>query len=167
MLIIELLINRNLVKAEAALSQANSDNIIELCRKYLLTLSKYREELSKLRGLPEINLQQPSKLARELTEQVRRVIRSAIEISTREHNQTQDLLDSFTAINGYEAVETFNRLKHKDIDNWELRSGGVYSKDLGEQKFMTIQEAVEAASLLRREAYVSQKISFSKQTALA
>jgi hypothetical protein len=162
MLIVELLVNQNLVKAEVALSQANSGNIIELCRQYLLSLTKYRDELSKLRGIPEINFRQSSSLARELTEQVRKAIRSVIEITTRERNQTKSLLNSFTSISGYEAVDTFNRLKYKGFDNWELCSSGVHSKDYADDKLMTIQEAVDKASLLRRDAYIAQKVTFLK-----
>jgi hypothetical protein len=158
MLIVKLLVNENLLNAEIALNRANSSNIIELCRTYLLMLTEYRDELYKLRGTPEINLKQSSKLARELTEQVRKAIRSALEITTRERNETENLLESFTAISGYEAVETFNELKYQGFDNWELWSGGVRLKDNAEgEKYPTMQEAVETASLLRREAYLAQK----------
>src|SRR5205085_898486 len=113
MLIIELLVNENLIKAESALNGANSGNLIELCREYLRILTEYRDELYKLRGIPEINLEQQSSLSRELVEQVRKTIRSAIEITTRERNRTELLLTSFTSISGYEVVDTFNRLKYK------------------------------------------------------
>jgi hypothetical protein len=162
MLIVELLVNENLIKAETALSGADGGNIVELCRKYISLLTKYREELSKLRGIPEINFQQSSSLARELTEQVRKAIRSTIEITTRERNHTESLLESFTAISGYEAAETFNRLKYKGFENWELRAGGVRPKDAAEDNLITMQEAVEQAGLLRREAYVSEKLTFFK-----
>jgi hypothetical protein len=160
MLIIKLLVNENLLNAESALNQADSGNIIELCRKYLLLLNTYRDELAKLRGAPEISLRQSSALARELTEQVRKAIRSAIEITTRERNQTESLLNSFTSISGYEAVETFNRLHYKGFDNWELQASGVRSERNAENELLSIQDAVETAGLLRREAYITKKISF-------
>lgn len=158
--IVKLLVNENLLNAEIALNRANSSNIIELCRAYLLVLTEYREELYKLRGAPEINLKQSSKLARELTEQVRKAIRSALEITTRERNETENLLESFVTISGYEAVKTFNQLKYKDSDGWEIQSGGVRVKDNAEgENPLTIEEAVETASLLRRDAYLAQKTS--------
>jgi hypothetical protein len=161
MLIVELLVNENLIKAETALSGADSDNIVELCRKYILLLTKYRDELSKLRGIPEINFQRSSALARELTEQVRKAIRSTIEITTRERNHTESLLESFTAISGYEAAETFNRLKYKGFDNWEMRAAGIRPQD-DAGDLMTVEKAVEQAAFLRREAYVSEKVTFFK-----
>ena len=164
MLIVNLLVNENLLNAETALNRAESSNIIELCRKYLSLLTEYRDELYKLRSSPEINQPQTSPLARELTEQVRKAIRSAVEITTRERNQTEHLLQTLTAISGYEAAETFNFLKYKGFDNWEMRSGGVRVKGDGDE-LMTIQEAVEKASSLRCEEYVVRKTVFFKQTA--
>lgn len=162
MLIVKLLVNEKLLNAEIALNRADSGNIIELCKAYLSVLTEYRDELYKLRGTPEINLKQSSKLARELTEQVRKAIRSAVEITTRERNETENLLESFTVISGYEAVETFNELKYKGFDSWELWSGGTRLKDDAEnEKRMTMEETVETASLLRREAYLAQKTALS------
>ncbi len=167
MLMVKLLVNENLLNAETALSRADSGNLVELCRKYLLLLNQYRDELYKLRSSPEINLQQQtSPLARELTEQVRKAIRSAVEITTRERNQTEQMLESLTAISGYEAAETFNRLKYKGFDNWEMRSSGVRVKG-DEGELMTIEEAVAQASLLRCEEYIANKTVFSKQNGSA
>jgi hypothetical protein len=162
MLIVKLLVNENLLNAESALNKADCDNIIELCRKYLLVLNNYRDELSKLRGAPEISFQTSSSLARELTEQVRKAIRSAIEITTRERNQIESLLNSFTAISGYEAVDTFNHLQYRGFDNWELQASGVRSKTNSAEEIMTIQDAVKTAGLLRREAYITNKTAFFK-----
>lgn len=160
MLIIELLVNEKLIKAEFALNQANSGNIVDLCRDYLQVLTEYRDELYKLRGVPEINLQQPSLLARELVEQVRKAIRSAVEITTRERHRTESLLASFISISGYEVVNTFNRLKYRGFDNWELKANSVNSQNNGGYEQIAIQEAVETASLLRREAYITGKTTF-------
>jgi hypothetical protein len=160
MLIIELLVNENLIKAESALNGANSGNLIELCREYLRILTEYRDELYKLRGIPEINLEQQSSLARELVEQVRKTIRSAIEITTRERNRTELLLTSFTSISGYEVVDTFNQLKYKGFDNWELKANSVNSQNNGGFEQIAIQEAIDAASLLRRESYITDKTVF-------
>lgn len=160
MLMLKLLVNEKMLDAELALNQANSGNIIELCQKYLLLLNEYRDELHKLRGTPEISLQQSSSLARELTEQVRKAIRSAVEITTRERNETESLLASFVTINGYEAVGTFNQLKYKGSDQWELRASGARVKGVADDQLIKIEEAVETASLLRREAYVAHKTTF-------
>lgn len=162
MLMVELLVNENLLKAEFALNQANSGNIIELCREYLRILTEYRDELYKLRGSPEITLQQSSPLARELTQQVRKAIRSAVEITTRERNKTESLLESFTSISGYEAIDTFNRLKYKGFDDWQLGANSIRPGNNGTEGQMTMQEAVDAASLLRREAYIMFKTTFLK-----
>lgn len=162
MLIVQLLVNEKLLNAEYALNQADSSNIIELCRDYLQVLSEYRDELHKLRGVPEINLQQSSSLARELAEQVRKTIRAAIEITVRERNQTELLLQSFTSISGYEAIDTFNRLKYKGFDNWQLGANTIRSENSADEGQMTMQEAVDTASLLRREAYIADKITFLK-----
>lgn len=165
MLIVQLLVNENLLNAEGALNRAESGNLIELCQKYLLLLNEYREELFKLRSAPEINPRQSTPLARELTEQVRKAIRSAVEITTRERNHTENLLESLTAISGYEAAETFNQLKYKGFDNWEMRSSGVrVGGDGGE--LLTIQEAVEKAGLLRRQEYITNKTTFFRQNSV-
>lgn len=162
MLIVELLVNENLLKAEAALNQANSGNIIELCREYLRVLNVYREELHKLRGTPEITLQESSFLVRELTEQVRKAIRSAIEITTQERNKTELLLESFISISGYEAIDTFNRLKYKGFDDWQLGANTIRPRNNDSNVQMSMQEAVDAASLFRREAYIAHKTTFFK-----
>ena len=163
MLIIEMLVNENLINAEAALNQAKSSNIVKLCREYLQILTEYREELYKLRGVPEINLQPPSALTRELVDQVRKAIRSAVEITTRERKQTELLLDSFTSISGNEAVDTFNRLKFKGFDNWEIKANAVYSQNNRDFEQINVQEAIEAASLLRRDSYINDKTLFLRQ----
>lgn len=160
MLIVNLLVNENLLNAESALNNADSDSIIGLCRAYLQMLNIYRDELIKLRGASDTSYRQTSPLARELTEQVRKAIRSAIEITTRERNQTELLLGSFVSISGYEAADTFNQLKYQGFDDWQLQSSRICRKnDSGEIK-MTIEDAVQNAGLLRREAYITRKITF-------
>ena len=160
MKIINLPTNERLKKAELALNEANSDNIIQLCQDYLQQLNAYRNELYQLRNAPELNLNQQSTLERELIEQSRKAVRSAIEFTVRERNKIQSLLDSFTSINGYRATATFNNIKYKGFDNWEMQSSGVRLKDTNNAEFMTIQQAVETAGKLRREAYIEHKITF-------
>jgi hypothetical protein len=158
--IIKLSENENLQNAEFALSQATSDNIIERCRSYLLLLFLYREELYKLRGTPEINLYQSHPLARELVEQTRKSIRTAIQTITLKRNQTESLLKSFTSISGYQAVNTFNQLKYRSSNEWEMRSNVVRIKTDDNNKKITIEQAVEIASQLRRDAYLANKTVF-------
>ena len=154
--------NENLLDAERMLKKASSDNIVELCEKYLQLLNEYRAELYKFRGTPEINLQQSSPLARELVEQKRNAIRTELEIITRKRNETESLLESFTSINGYEAVKTFNQLEYKGFTSWELRANEVRPRNDDNNERMTMQEAVETASLLRREAYVTYQVTFPR-----
>lgn len=155
MKIINLPVNENLLQAKAALAQAASENIVELSRNYLLALDAYRDELYRLSKMPEINLSYGSAFGRELIEQSRNSVRAAIELTVRERNKTQALLDSLTVITGYQAAETFNQLKYKGFDDWEMRAGGVRSKDLSGGEQMTVQQAVETAGRLRREFYVA------------
>jgi hypothetical protein len=161
--IISLLINKDLKKSELALSEANSNNIIELCQNYLIQLDAYRDQIYQLRYIPELNLNQQSSSGRELIQQSKQAVRSALEIMVRERNTTQSLLDSFTSINGYQATATFNQLKYKGFDNWEMQSSGVRLKDTDIDQFMTIPQAVETAGKIRREAYVKDKITFYNQ----
>lgn len=139
--------------ARLALDRAMSNNIIELCKQYLGLLGVYRAELYKLPDKLELNLRSSSR--REDVNCARQAVRAAIEHTTRERNQTETLLLSFTAVSGYEAAETLNRQKYKGQDNWELRAGGVGCVGVPGKR-MSIQEAVETASLLRREAHIAK-----------
>lgn len=164
MTIINLLINERLIDAELALSKATSDNIVELCRIYLKLLTEYRDQLYELRGIPEINLKQSSSvLGRELVEQARKAVRAAVEITVRERNATESLLESFTSINGFEAAETFNQLQYKGFSAWELRAKGIRPKDGAGDEPIPVEEAVSLAGQLRREAYVADKITFLRK----
>jgi len=155
-----ILVNENLLGVELALKQATSENLVQLCRDYLLLLSNYRDKLYQLRGTPEICLYQSTTVARELVEQTRKAIRTALEITTKERNEIESLLKSFTSISGHEATETLNRLEYDGFNNWELRAGGVRIKDENGNKRLSIQEAVDTAARLRREAYIAHKIIF-------
>jgi hypothetical protein len=160
MKISDLLTNEALLKAESALSRADSENIIELCRDYLRLLDEYRDELYRLRGTPEIDLHHSSSSGGKSVEQSRKAVRAALENTVSERNRVESLLESFTSISGYKAAETFNQLKYKGFDNWVIQSGGVKPKDGTGNELMTIQEAVETAGKLRREAYVEHKTVF-------
>jgi len=139
-----------------ALDAATADNIVELCRQYLALLAEYRAELYRLPGTLGVN-QWSGSFLREDVADVRKTVRAAIEKTTREHNRTKALLLSFISVSGYEAVETFNRQKYLGHDDWELRAGGVarFSRDTAVET-MTVLEAVDVASLLRREEHVAR-----------
>ena len=136
-------LEQRLQASKQALNRATSESIVEQCKQYLALLAEYRGRL----------YDSPS-----LTEEVpdRKTIRAAIETTTRERNRTQLLLLSFTTVSGYEAVEIFNQRKYEGHDDWELRASGVKFRGGDDSDLMTIQEAVDIASLLRREEYVAQ-----------
>jgi hypothetical protein len=143
-------------KARLALDGATSESIVELCKQYLALLDEYRAELFKLPDTLELNARTRSSSSREDVDETRKGVRTAIEHTTQERNRAGALILSFTAVSGYEATATLNRLKYKGQDNWELSSGGVGRGD-NTDKRMTVQEAVEVASLLRREEHIAIK----------
>jgi hypothetical protein len=142
--------------AGLALDGSTSENIINLCKLYLALLDEYRTELYKLPETLDLHSQSGSSslLAADVRAR-RKAVRDAIEHTTRERRRTEQLLLSFTAISGYVAVEIFNGQKYEGRDDWQLSAGGVSAKDGTTIKKMTMQEAVETASLLRRAAHVA------------
>ena len=143
--------------ARHALKSATSENIIELCKQYLAILAEYRSQLHELQGTSGIDIRLLSSPLPEKIANNRKVVRTAIENNTQERNLTAALLRSFTSVSGYEAVEVFNRLQYKAHCDWELRAGGVISIDGDAQDLMSINEAVDMASELRREEYIAQE----------
>jgi L-serine deaminase len=111
--------------ARLALDRATTETIIECCRQYLALLDAHRSELFKLPLTMELNSRNKSSLLRQEINSNRKAIRTAIEHSTRERNRAGALLLSFTAVSGYEATATLNRLKYKGHDTWQLKAGGV------------------------------------------
>jgi hypothetical protein len=148
-------LEEKMCNARLALDRAISENVIELCKQYLALLAEYRDELYKLPDQLDLNPRSRSS-SREDVNLTRKAVRAAIEHSTRERKWAEALIRSFTAISGYGAVETFNRQKYKGHDDWELSAGGVSFRDGTVGQRMTIQEAVETASLLRREEHVAK-----------
>lgn len=144
------------LRARRALDGATSDNLVGLCKRYLARLAEYRAELYKLRGTPGVS--RPSDaLLTEGTGGARLAVRAAIENITRERNETEALLLSFTAVSGCEAVETFNGRKYQGHDDWELRTGRVSRSEGGPtDESLTVLEAVDIASSLRREEHVAR-----------
>ncbi|MGA9993965.1 MAG: hypothetical protein WBP93_01060 [Pyrinomonadaceae bacterium] len=148
-------LEEKLRSATLALDRATSENIIELCKQYLALLAAYRDELYKLPDTLELNLRSRSTSSPEELNRIRKAVRAAIERTTHERNRAEALLLSFTTISGYGAVETFNSQKYKGRDDWQLSASGVSASDGAGTQRMTMQEAVEAASLLRREQHVA------------
>ena len=134
-----------------ALNRATSENIIELCKQHLALLDEYRGRLYELQPVLR---QQPPTIPEDFPD--REAIREAIEKTTRERNRIQVLLLSFTTVSGYEAVEVFNQRKYEGHEDWEIRASGVRFRDGDDGDLMTIQEAVDLASLLRREDQVTE-----------
>ena len=148
-------LEQRLQASKHALNRATSETLLEQCRQYLALLAEYRSQLYELQGMPGVNQASASP---SLTEGVpdRKMIREAIETTTRERNRTQLLLLSFTTVSGYEAVEIFNQRKYEGHDDWELRASGVKFRGGDDSDLMTIQEAVDLAGMLRREDHASQ-----------
>ena len=149
-------LEEKLHNAKLAIHSATTENIVELCKQYLTLLAQYRNELYKLAGTPRINLQTASSSSLGDVNSARKIVRGVIENTTQERNKIEALLRSFIAVSGYEAVETLNSSKHKNFSNWKVKAGGVRASVGTDSGRMTIQEAVDAASLLRREVYILQ-----------
>lgn len=109
-------LEEKLRNARLALDRAASDDIIELCKQYLLLLAFYRAELYKLPDTLELDPRSRSSQTRETIGGTRKAVRAAIERTTQERNQTETLLLSFTAVSGYEAAATLNREKYQGQD---------------------------------------------------
>ena len=151
-------LEQRLQASKQAVNSATSESIVKQCKDYLALLAEYRNQLYELQGMPGLNQQSASP---SLSEEVpdRKTIREAIERTTQERNRTQLLLLSFTTVSGYEAVEIFNRRNYGGHDDWELRASGVKFRGGDNSDLMTVQEAVDLASLLRREDHLAQNAS--------
>jgi len=147
-------LEQKLQASKKAIDRATSESIVKQCQEYLALLAEYRSQLYELQ--PGLNQKSASP---SLSEEVpdRKTIREAIERTTQERNRTQLLLLSFTTVSGYEAVEIFNRRNYGGHDDWELRASGVKFRGGDNSDLMTVQEAVDLASLLRREDHLAQK----------
>ena len=143
--------------ARHALNGATSENIVALCKQYLGLLADYREQLYELAN----SFRQKRASSSSTEDPARKSFRAAIEKTTQERNRTELLLLSITTVSGYEAVEMLNRRNYEGHSDWELRSSGVKSTGNSAQDLMTIQEAVDLASLLRREDHVAQNLARS------
>ena len=148
-------LEETLKHAKVTLQRATSETLIELCKRYLAVLAEYRSKLYELQWTARTR-QAFASSSPEHTPPTRKTIRAAIENTTKERHGTEILLLSLTTLSGYEAVEVFNRQKYQGREDWDLRSSGVKTTGVSGGDLMTIQEAVDIASLLRREEYVAQ-----------
>ena len=137
--------------ARHALNRATRENIVDLCKRYLALLAEYRSQLYELANS---GIRQRSESS-SLTD-ARKSVRAAIENTTQERNRTEMLLLSITTVSGYEAVEMLNSQRYEGHGDWELRASGIKSKGSSAHDLMTIQEAVDIASLLRRDEHIAQ-----------
>jgi hypothetical protein len=149
-------LEERLRKARLALDGATSESIVELCKQYLALLAEYRAELYKLPDTLQLNPHSTSSSSRAEISDTRKEVRAAIEATTGEREWAEGLILWFTAVSGYGAVETLNRGRFRGHDNWELRAGGVRRNGGTDAERMTVQDAVAAASLLRREEHIAQ-----------
>ena len=147
-------LEKKLLASKLAVNRATRETIIAQCKAHLALLAEYRSRLYELE-VPGVRQESASSA---LTEEAldRKAIREAIETTTHERNRIQVLLLSFTTVSGYEAVEIFNKRKYQGHEDWELQSSGVKFRGADNNVLMTIREAVDVASQLRRDDYVAQ-----------
>jgi len=148
-------LEEKLQNTRRALEAANTENIIELCKKHLALLAEYRSHLYKLRHTYNIDQRLVHVPSPDDLNNSRKGVRAAIENTTQERNRTEMLLFSLTTVSGYEAAQIFNRLKYMGHVDWELRASGVKFSGGTSRDLLTIQEAVDIAALLRRDEYVA------------
>jgi hypothetical protein len=148
------LLEENLHSAKHAFKEANSENIIEICQRYLAALDAFRSKFHKFQGKIEINLQQSDALLFDEVLEKRREIHTAITHTIRELNQINALLSGLSSPSGYETIETFNRLNYKGHDNWECSKGKVRFSNGTDADQIPIQEAVDVAIGLRCKEYM-------------
>jgi 16S rRNA G966 N2-methylase RsmD len=151
---LDVFVNEGVLAAEMALKDASSDLVVEECRNYIQHLKSYRLDLRELRCLSDDTLFARSALSRELLYQARSAVRAIIEITVRETNRTEKLLDFLTSINVHQAAEILNVCRYLGSNNWEANSGGVRFANGFDTGQMSVDTAVTTASRLRREAYV-------------
>jgi hypothetical protein len=140
--------------AGRAFDRATTENIIGLGEQYLALLDEYRSKLYDHPGAPNSNLSPAPSSSWEAVADIKRAVRDAIDNTVKEYDRIAALLHSFTEMSGHEAVETLNGRRYKGHGDWKLNAGLV-SPAGNDRDVMTIQEAVDAASLIRREEYIA------------
>src|SRR3982751_2272009 len=146
--IVKLLVNEQLLKAETDMRSGTPDDVVEHGKAYLSLLNKYVSGLRDLKGIPRVADAAHSPFARELFEQIRGAIRSAVESATSERNRIASLIGSFTMVSGWNAVETFNLQHYRNACDWELIGTRVRTASQGAD--MNVTDGVLEAKRLRR-----------------
>lgn len=144
--------------ARQDVGKATAETIIEKCQDYLKLLGEYRTELYKFQRPAKFTMWPWNSSQAKGVENNSREVRLAIEQNVQERNKTVALLRSFTSVSAYEAVELFNQQRYNGHDDWILSAGGISLGSAANSEKMTIHEAVETASLLRRKAYIARNI---------
>ena len=151
MKIVKSLVNEQLLQADADMRAGTPDDVVAHAESYLLLLEEHIVRLRDLKGIPRAGDAMQSPFARELVEQIRGAMRSAIEHATSERNRIESLISSFTMVSGWNAVETFNLLAYRNACDWELI--GTHVRTISQGANMSISDAVLDAKRLRREAF--------------
>lgn len=136
-----------------AFQVAGSEDIVELGEQYLARLEEYLTKLYEHPAAPGRNTLPSPSSSYEAVSSMREAVRGEIERTAAERDRVSALLSSFTEIRVGDAVETLNAHGYKGRVTWRLRAGVVTD---GGRESMSLQQAVDAAGLLRREAYVSR-----------
>ena len=151
---LDVFVNEGVLSAEQTLRQASSESVVEECRNYLGHLTSYRKDLRSLKCLSDDALFVRSPLSRELLSQARSAVRAVIEITVRETNRTEKLLEFFTLLNVHQAATILNVCRYMGSSNWIADSAGVRFANGYDTGQMSVAKAVSTAARLRREAYV-------------
>lgn len=151
MSIVRTLVNKQLIQAEADMRAGTPDDVVAHAESYFMLLEEHLVRLRDLKGIPRNGDAMQSPFARELVEQIRGAIRSAIEQATTERNRIESLISSFTMVSGWSAVETFNLLGFRGACDWELI--GTHVRSISQGADMSVNEAVLDAKRLRHESY--------------
>jgi hypothetical protein len=140
--------------AGQAFEAAGSDNIVNLGEQYLACLEGYLSKLYEHPAAPGHAPPQPvSPSSYEAVASVREALRSEVDRMTAERDRVSVLVHSFKEMSVGDAVETLNAQRYKGRDTWRIRGGVVTD---GGRERMSVEQAVDAAGFLRREAYVSR-----------
>jgi hypothetical protein len=151
---LDVFVNEGVLSAEVSLRQASSESVVDECSNYLRRLTEYRDDLRSLRFLSNGALYARSSLSFELISQARTAVRAVIEITVRETNRAEKLLEFFTLINIHQAAAVLNACKYLGSADWQAGTSGLHSAGGTANGQLSVDKAVSTASRLRREAYV-------------
>lgn len=140
--------------AGSAFEAATSEDIIELGEKYLELLEEYYKKLCQHPGSSQGGLQPAPSSSWEAVHDIQQAIKDTLDRTVQEHKRVGTLLDSLIYLTGEEVIETLNRLEYKGRAGWKFGEGGVTD---GSGQALGLQEAVNIASLLRRQEYIENK----------